>query len=144
MTTPSISCVGVPKAHYDELQKMFDAGEEVSVTDRWGQSSKLYRKDGKIYDPDRLNGTIDFDREVVPMPSEDDMPVLEGPSGSPAPHQRCLELRTNFAKLLGEYGPPKETTRMPDGSVMHVFEKDGRGWRYIVRQGMEGCMMLPL
>jgi hypothetical protein len=65
--TTAIYKVALPKDEYDDLFERLENGKEIEITDRWGKSSRIYLKDGKIYDTDRFNGKFDYDREVEPL-----------------------------------------------------------------------------
>lgn len=96
--------VSIPQSEYDDLMLRLQAGEEVFLKDQHHKRSRIYLKDGKMYDTDRLDGKIDFDREVLPLPKD----------------LSRFEVRSEWGRLTIEHGKSFESIDLGD-VILHLF-----------------------
>ena len=100
--------VGMRQTEIDDFHRRLDAGEEVFTTNKFGVKSRVYRKDGKLYDSDRAGGIFDSDREIKPIDN-----VPNGPETS------------RWWKLIQKYGAPSTGPLVLAGHTWWWFEKNG-------------------
>ncbi|KAJ3050045.1 hypothetical protein HK097_008975 [Rhizophlyctis rosea] len=109
--TPRSHQVAILQKDIDDFIRRLDAGEECFPFNRFGDRSRIYRLDGKLYDTNR--GDVNYDREIVAM---------DGPS-------EPRTWITKWGRLNMKCGPPVASLKLGD-LTFHKFEKDGESEFY--------------